>query len=319
MTKPGVLMLDPMRQLVEPALAGHFTVHRGWELDEDALAGLAPGISAITAFGGRIDRVMMERFPALKIISTSSVGYDGIDVEAARSLGITVTNTPDVLTEEVADLTLGLLLATVREIPAADRYVRDGRWAGGAYPLTATLRGRSVGIVGLGRIGKAIAQRIEGFGIPVSYHGRNRQDDVEYTYFASLTEMARAVDILIAVTPGGAGTRNLIGAEALAALGSSGIFINVARGTVVDQPALIEALTSGTILAAGLDVFADEPEVPQALIDLPNTVLLPHIASASRHTRDAMAQLAVDNLIAWSQGRAPLTPVPETPWRRKEA
>jgi lactate dehydrogenase-like 2-hydroxyacid dehydrogenase len=314
MTKPEVLMLNAMRPLVEPALGDAFTVHRAWEMDDAAIDTVAPAISAIAGFGGRIDRAMMQRFPALKIIATSSVGYDGIDVAAARELGITVTNTPDVLTEEVADLALGLLLATVREIPRAERHVREGQWTQGAYPLTATLRGRSVGIVGLGRIGKAIAQRIEGFGLPVAYYGRHKQDDVAYTYYASLTEMARAVDVLIAVTPGGAGTRHLITAEVLAALGSNGIFVNVARGSVVDQPALIDALRNGTILAAGLDVFEDEPNVPQDLLALNNAVLLPHVASASNATRDAMARLAVDNLLAWAQGHAPLTPVPETPW-----
>jgi lactate dehydrogenase-like 2-hydroxyacid dehydrogenase len=225
---------------------------------------------------------------------------------------VVVTNTPDVLTDEVADLALGLLLATVREIPRAERHLR----LKSPYPLTATLRGRSAGIVGLGRIGKAIATRIEGFGVSVSYHGRREQTDVAYPYFASLVEMAKAVDVLIMVTPGGAETRHLVGKEVLEALGPNGIFINVARGSVVDEQALIHALKNRTILAAGLDVFEDEPNVPAELIALENTVLLPHVASASVHTRDAMAQLAVDNLLAWLNGKSPLTPVPETPWPR---
>jgi lactate dehydrogenase-like 2-hydroxyacid dehydrogenase len=236
-------------------------------------------------------------------------------VKAAAERGVVVTNAPDVLTDEVADLALGLLLATVREIPRAEKHLRDGAWPKSPYPLTTTLRGRSAGIVGLGRIGKAIAKRIEGFGVPVSYHGRRQQTDAAYPYYASLIEMAKAVDVLIGVTPGGAETRHLIGKEVLEALGPNGIFVNVARGSVVDEQALIQALKNRTILAAGLDVFENEPHVPPEMVALENTVLLPHVASASVRTRDAMAQLAVDNLLAWLNGKPPLTPVPETPWR----
>jgi lactate dehydrogenase-like 2-hydroxyacid dehydrogenase len=281
------------------------------------LASIAPHVKAIVSFVASCPRTLIESLPGLEIIATSAVGYDGIDVKAAAERGVVVTNTPDVLTDEVADLALGLLLATVREIPRADQYLRGGLWAAkGPYPLTATLRGRRAGIVGLGRIGKAIARRIESFGVPVSYHGRRKQTDVAYPYFPSVTELASAVDILIAVTPGGAETKHLIGKEVFEALGPNGIFINVARGSVVDEAALIHALKSGTILSAGLDVFQNEPNVPAELIALPNTVLLPHVASASVHTRDAMAQLAVDNVLAWFAGKPPLTPVPETPSRR---
>ncbi|MDX6807444.1 2-hydroxyacid dehydrogenase [Terrihabitans rhizophilus] len=315
MTKPDLLMLNEMRPFAPKALEAAFNVHRIWELEDAEVVKIAPDIRALASFGGRVDAPMMERFPRLSIISISSVGYDGIDVTAASRMGITVTNTPDVLTEEVADLAIGLLLATVREIPQAEQHLRSGLWASsGPYRLTASLQGRSVGIVGLGRIGKAIAKRLEGFGVPIAYYGRNRQADVAYTYHAGLTELAEAVDVVIAVTPGGAGTRHLIGADAFRALGPNGIFVNVARGSVVDEAALIDALRDGTILGAGLDVFENEPNVPQALMDMKNTVLLPHVASASAATRDAMAQLAVDNLIAWAEGRGPLTPVPETPW-----
>jgi lactate dehydrogenase-like 2-hydroxyacid dehydrogenase len=279
---------------------------------------IGPRIRAIVSFVASCPRSLIDKLPALEIIATSAVGYDGIDVKAAAERGVVVTNTPDVLTDEVADLALGLLLATVREIPRAEEHLRAGLWpVKGPYRLTATLRGRKAGIVGLGRIGKAIAQRIESFGVPVSYHGRRKQTDVAYPYFASLTELAQAVDILIAVTPGGMETKHLIGKPVFEALGSNGIFINVARGSVVDEGALIAALRSGTILSAGLDVFGNEPNVPAELIGLPNAVLLPHVASASVHTRDAMAQLAVDNVLAWLSGKPPLTPVPETPWTPK--
>jgi len=316
MAKPDILMLNPMRPLVETALAPHVTLHRYWEApDKDILLdAIGPHIRGIIAFVASLPREFMERLPALEIVASAAVGYDGVDVKAAVERGVVVTNTPDVLTDEVADLALGLLLATVREIPRAEKHLRDGLWPKSPYPLTATLRGRSVGIVGLGRIGRAIAKRIEGFDVSVSYHGRRPQTDVPYPYFASLIEMAKAVNVLIAVTPGGAETRHLIGKEVLEALGPNGIFVNVARGSVVDEQALIHALKNRTILAAGLDVFENEPHVPPELIALENTVLLPHVASASGLTRDAMAQLAVDNLLAWLSGKPPLTPVPETPW-----
>jgi lactate dehydrogenase-like 2-hydroxyacid dehydrogenase len=315
MQKPDILMLTPMRPLVEAALEPNFTLHRFWNApDRDTLlAEVGPRIKGIVSFVAPCPRSLIEKLPALEIIATAVVGYDLIDVKAAAERGVVVTNTPDVLTDEVADLSIGLLLATLREIPRAEKHLRDGLWPKEPYRLTPTLRGRKVGIVGLGRIGSAIAQRIEGFGVPVSYHGRRQQTDVAYPYFPSVTELAKAVDVLIAVTPGGPQTKHLIGQEVFEALGPNGVFVNVARGSVVDEAALIQALKSGTILAAGLDVFENEPNVPAELIALPNTVLLPHVASASAHTRDAMAQLAVDNVHAWFTGKPPLTPVPETP------
>jgi lactate dehydrogenase-like 2-hydroxyacid dehydrogenase len=221
-----------------------------------------------------------------------------------------------VLSEEVADTALGLLLSTVRELPHAERHLRSGKWPNGDYRLSrATLRNRVVGLVGMGRIGRAIARRLEAFGVPIAYHTRQPRRDVAYRHYPNLVDMARAVDVLIAIVPGGAGTRNLINARVLEALGPDGILINVARGTVVDETALIEALKQGKILAAGLDVFAKEPHVPEELIAMENVVLLPHVGSASVFTREKMDQLMVDNILAWSEGKAPLTPVPETPWR----
>ena len=227
-----------------------------------------------------------------------------------------MTNTPDVLTDEVADLAVGLLIATVRQLPQVDRYLREGRWLEKAYPLTATLRGRKVGILGLGRIGKAVAKRLEAFGLPISYHGRNKQADVPYTYYPTLTELAAAVDVLVSVAPGSAETDKIVNAEVFRALGPDGIFVNVGRGSVVDEPALIEALRSKTIRSAGLDVFTDEPRVPKELIDMEHVVLLPHVGSASVETRRAMGQLVVDNLASWFDGKGPLTPVAETPYKR---
>jgi lactate dehydrogenase-like 2-hydroxyacid dehydrogenase len=246
------------------------------------------------------------------------VGYDGIDVAAAAERGVIVTNTPDVLTEEVADTTLGLLLMTVRELSAAERHLRAGRWpTEGPYPLSASLRDRTVGIVGLGRIGMAIARRLDAMKVPVVYHARREVPGAPYRYYGGLVGMAADVDVLLAIVPGGAATKNLIDARVLEALGSNGIFINVGRGSTVDEPALIAALKNGTIRAAGLDVFAHEPHVPEELLALPNAVLLPHVGSASVFTRNAMSQLVVDNLRSWFHEGRPLTPVAETPWPRR--
>jgi lactate dehydrogenase-like 2-hydroxyacid dehydrogenase len=247
------------------------------------------------------------------MVSSFGVGYDNIDARWAGAHGIVVTNTPDVLTEEVADTALGLLLCTVRQFPPAERYLRAGKWPQGDYPLSQSLRDRSVGIVGMGRIGKAIARRLEAMKVKIVYHTR-RPADVPHRHYPDLIAMARDVDVLLVITPGGAETQNLINAEVLKALGSNGILINMSRGSVVDEQALIAALRNKTILTAGLDVFAKEPHVPQELIDMEHIVLLPHLGSASVHTRRAMEQLVVDNLLAWNAGKAPLTPVPETPW-----
>ena len=316
-----VLMPAPMMPLVMDEVGRSFTLHRADAGGLDALVGeVGARIRGIAAGGhARIDGALMDKLPKLEIVSSFGVGYDHVDAAEAGRRGIVVTNTPDVLTDEVADLALGLLLSTVRRLPQSERYLRAGKWLEKPFPLTATLRGRTVGILGLGRIGKAIATRLEAFGLAVAYHGRRRQDDVAYRYYGSLVEMARAVDVLMVVTPGGAETNRIVNAEVLAALGPEGVLVNVARGTVVDEPALIRALTDGTILAAGLDVFEEEPKVPAALIALDNAVLLPHVGSASVHTRNAMGQLVVDNLRAWFEGKGPLTPVAETPWPRVPA
>ncbi len=268
------------------------------------------GIASVS----RIDAAFIDSLPQLRIIANFGVGYDAVDAVHAGRKGVMVTNTPDVLTEEVADTAIGLLISTVREFSRAERWLREGRWANeGPYRLTpATLRGRTIGIFGMGRIGQAIARRVEAFGLPVHYHNRRRVEGIAYPYHDTLEGLARAVDTLISVVPGTAQTEKAVNRRILEALGADGIFINVGRGSTVDEDALIEALGDGTICGAGLDVFTREPNVPQALIDLPNAVLLPHVGSASVWTRNAMADLVVDNLLSWfEQGRA-LTPVPET-------
>jgi lactate dehydrogenase-like 2-hydroxyacid dehydrogenase len=320
MKSPDVLMPAKGIDLIEEQLSARLPLHRLWlEPNPDLwLAEWGPRIRAIAMTGGHapLDEAYMRQFPKLEIISSFGVGYDNIDAKAAARLGILVTNTPGVLDDEVADTTLGLMIMTVRQLPQAERYLRAGQWTvKGAYPLSPSLRGRTVGILGLGRIGKAIATRVSAFGLDVVYHGRRAQADVPYRYYSSLVDMAKAVDILIVVAPGGPGTRHIINAEVLEALGPDGVLINVARGTLVDEKALIEALRNKTILAAGLDVFEKEPSVPQELIALENAVLLPHVGSASIKTRQAMAECVVSNLFAWADGEPPLTPVPETPWQ----
>jgi lactate dehydrogenase-like 2-hydroxyacid dehydrogenase len=322
MAKPALLMTGPMMPLIAMGCEDAFFVHRLWEAGdrESLLRKVAPEIRAICTGGHtgvRVDDAFMARFPNLRIVGNFGVGYDSVDAAAAAKRGVVVTNTPDVLTEEVADTTLGLLLNTVREFYQAEKWLRDGRWAReGDYRLTpASLRDRSVGIVGLGRIGKAIARRLEAFGLPIGYFGRHRQPDAAYRYYADLVALARDVDTLIVVTPGGPATHNLIDAAVLEALGPRGILINVSRGSVVDEAALIEALRKRTILAAGLDVYQNEPKLNPAFLELDNVTLFPHLGSASVHTRNAMGQLVVDNLAAFVQGRPPLTPVPETPFK----
>ena len=319
-SKPEILLPGPMMPFIEEQLDTLFQVHRlAKAADKDALiAELAPRVRGI-AYSSHmpLNGAFMQRLPKLEIVSSFGVGYDSIDAKWAGAHGIVVTNTPDVLTDEVADTAVALLLMTVRELPQSERYLRAGKWLEKAYPLTATLRDRKIGIVGMGRIGKAIARRLEAFGLPIAYHSRNPAAGVSWKYYPDLKTMARDVDVLIVITPGGPATKNLINAEVLKALGSNGILINVARGSVVDEPALIEALRNRTIYSAGLDVFADEPRVPKELIEMEHIVLLPHVASGSHYTRRAMGQLVVDNLKSWFAGKGPLTPVVETPWPPK--
>ena len=295
---------------VETHLATQFKVHELWKTDieESFIAKIRDRVRGV-ATQGWAPQSFIDSLPNLKIIASFGVGYEGVDVEHATKREITVTNTPDILTEEVADYAIGLLLATTRGIVEGDRFVREGRWAQSLLPLKKRVYGQRLGILGLGRIGKAIARRAEAFDMTIAYHGRSEQPEVAYRFEPSLVELARNSDFLIASCVGGESTRNLINKEVLEALGASGILVNVARGSVVDEPALISALQSGTLLAAGLDVFANEPHVPEELIQMPNIVLQPHQASATKQTRLAMGQLMVDNLDAHFSGKPPLTPV----------
>ena len=316
--KPDVLLIGAKKPVLVKGLESKVTLHYLADAkDQDAfIKSIADKVRAIAIAytANKLDAAFMQKLPKLEQISSFGVGYDHIDAKWAGEHGIVVTNTPEVLNEEVADTALGLLLCTVREFPKAERYLRAGKWPQGHYPLTkATLRNRTVGIVGMGRIGKAIARRLEAFGVPVVYHSRNPQNGLSYKYYHKLIDMARDVDTLLVIVPGGAATANMINAEVLKALGQNGILINMARGSVVDEPALIEALKNRTIYSAGLDVFAKEPQVPKELLEMDNIVLFPHLGSSTEVTRAAMDQLVVDNILAWAAGKPPLTPVPETP------
>ncbi len=314
-----VMMPSRGMGVVDDLIAERLPLHRLWlEADPEAwLAKQGPGLRALASNGHQfpIDAGVMSRLPKLEIVASFGVGYEHIDAKWAGEHGIIVTNTPGVLDDEVADIAMALTIMAVRRLPQAERFLRAGEWPTSSFPLTASLNGRTMGILGLGRIGKAIARRAQSFGLDIVYHGRQAQPDVPHRYFSSLTEMAKACDILMVAAPGGPETRRLVDAEVLRALGPDGVIVNIARGTLVDEQALIEALRTGTILAAGLDVYANEPNVPAELIALDNAVLLPHVGSASVKTRRAMADCVVDNLVAWSEGKPPLTPVPETPWR----
>src|SRR5215471_3389383 len=290
-----VLLIGPPKPTIVNGLSS-FMLHRlGEAKDRDALLKEVGGrvraiASSVTA--ERIDGALMAKLPKLEILATFGVGYDHVDVKWAAEHGITVTNTPQVLTEEVADTALGLLLCTVREFPQAERYLRAGKWPERAYPLTkATLRNRTVGMVGMGAIGQAIARRLDAMKVPVVYHSRRPAAGVTYRHYPKLLDMARDVTVLLVITPGGAETRNLINAEVLKALGPDGILINMARGSVVDEEALILALKDKTILSAGLDVYLREPEVPPELIAMDNIVLFPHLGSGTVHTRNQMDQM----------------------------
>src|SRR5271168_512463 len=315
--KPEIVLFGPAKPTIVKGLESGCSVYRAVDAnDGDAFVAKHGQVRAIACAQGNMTADLLARFPRLEIVSSFGVGYDHVDVRYAAAHGIIVTNTPEVLTEEVADTALGLLLCTVREFPQAERYVRAGKWAHKNYPLTrATLRNRTVGIVGMGAIGQAIARRLDAFGVPVVYHSRTPRREVAYRHYPKLFDMARDVDTLMVIVPGGAATANMINAEVLDALGPEGILINMARGSVVDEPALVKALKDKRIMAAGLDVFAKEPEVPQELMAMDNVVLFPHVGSASVHTRQKMDQLVADNILAWAAGKPPLTPVPETPWR----
>ena len=313
MSKPDVLAVAKLHPFFQKSLEAVYTVHdRTHVTDPAAFAQLAPRIVAVAATGeSQVPADLLAHLPQTKVVSVFGVGYDGVDVPAAIRYGIPVTHTPDVLTDDVADLAMGLVLSVGRTIPQADQFVRQGLWPHGPIALGKKVAGARLGIVGLGRIGKAIAQRAQAFNMSIAYTARSEKSGTGYTYYPTPAALAAQVDFLVVITPGGAGTRHLIDAQVLQALGPKGYLINVARGSVVDEAALVAALQAGTIAGAGLDVFADEPHVPQALWTLPHVVLTPHMASATRETRQAMADLAFANLHAGVTGAPLRTPVPE--------
>jgi hydroxypyruvate reductase len=310
---PEVLSVANLSPFFDGPLQAACTVHqRLHETDPAAFAKVAPGIRAIAASGeSKVSAELIAQLPKLEIISVMGVGYDGIDVAAAKARGVVVTHTPGVLNDDVADLAILLMLSAARQLPAADRYVRAGSWPNGPMPLARKMSGARLGLVGMGRIGQAIAHRAAAFGMSIAYTSRSPKAGLAFKYFPSAAALAAESDFLVAITPGGAGTRKLINAEVLAALGSKGILVNVARGSVVDEAALIDALERGVIGGAGLDVFESEPDVPERLRALPQVVLAPHIGSATTQTRQAMANLAFGNLQAHFAGQPLLSPVPE--------
>jgi lactate dehydrogenase-like 2-hydroxyacid dehydrogenase len=318
MSRIEILLPEPLLASALRKLEKLFVCHRLYEAEnpDEFLARVGSQIRGI-ARGRHIEigSKLIDQLSNLEIVACFGVGYDGIDLDFCIRRGVVVTNTPDVLTEETADAALGLLLMTVRELSAAERYLRAGRWvAEGNYRRTpATMRDRKVGLVGLGRIGRAIARRVEALDVSIAYHSRSPQPAISYRYYSDILEMAHDVDTLIVVLPGNSSTRNIVDRRVLEAIGPRGILINIGRGATVDEQALVDALSSGTILAAGLDVYVDEPNVPRALLELENVVLLPHIGSASIYTHDAMGDLLVRNLSTWFETGKPVTPVPETP------
>ncbi len=310
--KPEIALVAKIFPPTQEALEREFTCHKLYEAGDRAalLKELAPRVRALatyTAFGA--DRALMSALPKLELISHFGVGVDSIDLAAAQERGIAVTNTPEVLNECVADTGMALVLNALRKFPQAEAHLRSGYWESrGGYPFTTSLGGKTLGVLGLGRIGEAVAKRALGFGMKIRYHNRNRKD-VPYAYDPDPVTLARNSDVLMVVTPGGPATQKLVNAEVLDALGPAGYLVNIARGSVVDEPVLLKYLQEKRIAGAGLDVFADEPRVPPAFFALDNAVLLPHVASATVETRTAMGNLQIDNLRAHFAGKPLLTRV----------
>lgn len=309
--KPDVIIGSPVYARTQAVIESEFNAHRLYEAKDRTafLKKLAPTVRAMASGGSGADAALMDALPNLKLISHFGVGYDTVDVAAAKKRGIQVTNTPDVLNDCVADTALALTLNVMRKYPQSEAYLRSGYWATrGGYPFTTSLGGKTMGIVGLGRIGEAIARRAQACGMQIAYHNRNKKD-VPHVYYPDPVSLAKASDVLMLVTPGGAETRNLVNAKVLDALGPQGFLVNISRGTVVDEPVLLDYLQQGKIAGAGLDVFVDEPRVPAGFLALDNAVLFPHVGSASVETRTAMGMRQVDNLRAFFAGKPLLSPV----------
>lgn len=301
----NLLIMTEMPQYFVSLADKNFNTFKLWtkENEDHYLSEIKTEVDAIAVMGGyKITPELMKGMPNLKIIACYGVGYDAIDINCAKSLGIKVTNTPEVLNDEVADTAIALMLCVYKKIVAADNFARNNSWAKGEFPLTKKFTGTKLGIVGMGRIGKAIAKRAEAFDCEISYHSRNKKD-VKYKYYSDLNVLAKDVDTLCVITPGGKETEKLINKEILSSLGKNGVLVNVARGSVIDQDELIHFLENNLILAAGLDVYINEPNIPSELINLENTVLLPHIASGTIETRNAMGQLVFDNIENYFQNK----------------
>lgn len=311
MARPTALVLAPLPLGLQPLLEQRFhCLHASSPAAiEAAIASSTDPIRAIVGHGStQVTASLLDRLPQLEIITLCGVGYDGVDLPACRARGIRLTNTPDVLTDDVADIATALVLLTSRRLIEANRFLHQNAWPNGPFPFASALRGKIAGILGLGRIGKAIATRLAALGMTIAYHGRQPQT-VPYTYHTTLLELATASDFLILACPGGPATHHLVNASVLTALGPAGTLINIARGSVVDESALIQALESNLIHNVGLDVFEHEPHLPPALINHPRAVLLPHVGSATTETRTAMGQLCLDNLAAHFANQPLLTPV----------
>jgi lactate dehydrogenase-like 2-hydroxyacid dehydrogenase len=306
-----VLLLAPLPDFLTGPLRERHTVHDYFHASDKAalLREVGPSIHAIVMAGGTVlQPAMLDQLPALEIVSVNGVGYDGAPLDYLRGRGIRLTNTPDVLTDDVADIAVALVLMTSRRLTQANRLLHADRWSEGASTLTTKVGGKRAGIVGLGRIGKGIAHRLEAFGMTIGYTGRKAQP-VPYAFHATVGELAAWSDFLIVACPGGEGTKHLINADVLRALGAKGTLINIARGSIVDEAALIEALRDCVIKCAGLDVFENEPSVPAELRAMEHVTLLPHVGSATRETRSEMARLVLENLAAHFAGQPLITPV----------
>ena len=313
MTKPDILLIGPYPERDRVELEKLYLLHNLWQA-EDRSAFLAARAKIIRGIATRGDlgasRDLIEALPALEIIACFGVGVDKVDLDTARERGVCVTHTPGVLTNDVADMGMALMLALARRIPQGDVYVRSGGWLKGKLGiLTTSLAGKTLGILGLGRIGRAVAARAEGFAMDIAYHDLIAHDDVDYAYYGSATELAAATDILMVCLSGSATTAKMVNGAVLESLGPSGLLVNISRGSIVDEPALVAALQNGTIAGAALDVFADEPNVPEALLGADNVVLQPHHASGTHETRAAMGDLVLENLRCHFAGEAPPTPV----------
>lgn len=309
MSRPTVLQVGRFPTRFNERLQRDYQLIRLWE-QKDFIAEHGAEVDiVVTSARYGCSAEQLAQMPNLKAICSFGVGHDSIAVEEAKARGIPISTTPEVLNECVADTAIGLIIDTARQFAASDQHVRQGNWLKGQYPLTRKVSGKKLGIVGFGRIGKEIAKRAAGFDMDIRYHNRRPDPSADYGYEADLEALASWADFLVLACPGGDSTHHLIDAEVLAALGAEGILVNISRGSVVDEPALVAALQAGTLGGAGLDVFEDEPRVPEALFAMPNVVLLPHVGSATEETRLAMENLVFDNLDAFIERGELITPL----------